>query len=393
MASILLTSQTPASFTVVSNVFIDDYMPYAHGDYVKIYLYLLRCLGEEKKDISISSLADRFENTEKDILRAIHYWEQKKLLILSYDQKNTITGISFSIPSDPKIPEETSPLLETIPQEMPVPKNEKNEQPTEITTPTINKRPIYTAEQIACIKEDPEVILLLEQIEHTLQKLLKPSDIQLILYLYEGLGFSTQLILYLYEYCISMNKAHINYIEQVAINWSRDNIRTVEQAELTTKQYKQYQKDYAAIAKALGFPRSLAQAECAFAKKWLEEWNFPIEMVLDACKRTILQTQSANFIYINSILASWHDAGIHTLEQAKQADDIFNKTSAKKIKQQQNIQASNSRTQPIYQRAKNRFTSFEQHHYSKEDMELIERALLRNSENITRKGDRYEPYQ
>ena len=49
-------------------------------------------------------------------------------------------------------------------------------------------------------------------------------------------------------------------------------------------------------------------------------------MVLDACKRTILQTQSANFIYINSILASWHDAGIHTLEQAKQADDIFNKT-------------------------------------------------------------------
>ncbi len=53
MASILLTSQTPASFTVVSNVFIDDYMPYAHGDYVKIYLYLLRCLGEEKKDISI----------------------------------------------------------------------------------------------------------------------------------------------------------------------------------------------------------------------------------------------------------------------------------------------------------------------------------------------------
>lgn len=393
MASILLTSQNPASFTVVPNVFIDDYMPYAHGDYVKIYLYLLRCLGEGKKDISISSLADRFENTEKDILRAIHYWEQKKLLILSYDQKNTITGISFSIPSDPKVPEKTSPLLEMVSQEILVPKNEKNEQPIETTKPTINKRPIYTTEQIACIKEDPEVVLLLEQIEHMLQKLLKPNDVQLILYLYEGLGFSTQLIKYLYEYCISMNKAHINYIEQVAINWSRDNIRTVEQAELTTKQYKQYQKDYAAIAKALGFSRSLAEAECAFAKKWIEEWNFSIEMVLDACKRTILQTQSANFIYINSILASWHDAGIHTLEQAKQADDIFNKTSAKKIKQQQNIQASSSRTQPVYQRAKNRFTSFEQHHYSKEDMELIERALLRNSENITRKGDRYEPYQ
>lgn len=40
----------------------------------------------------------------------------------------------------------------------------------------------------------------------------------------------------------------------------------------------------------------------------------------------------------------------------------------------------------------NKFCNFEQHHYSKEDMELIERALLRNSENITRKNDRIEPY-
>ncbi len=38
----------------------------------------------------------------------------------------------------------------------------------------------------------------------------------------------------------------------------------------------------------------------------------------------------------------------------------------------------------------NKFCNFEQHHYSKEDMELIERALLRNSENITRKNDRIE---
>lgn len=40
----------------------------------------------------------------------------------------------------------------------------------------------------------------------------------------------------------------------------------------------------------------------------------------------------------------------------------------------------------------NKFCNFEQHHYSKEDMELLERALLRNSENITRKNDRIEPY-
>lgn len=40
----------------------------------------------------------------------------------------------------------------------------------------------------------------------------------------------------------------------------------------------------------------------------------------------------------------------------------------------------------------NKFCNFEQHHYSKEDMELLERALLRNSENLVRKNDRIEPY-
>lgn len=387
MDSILLTSQSPASFTAVSNIFIDEYMPHAHGDYVKVYLYLLRCLGEDRNDISISTLADHLENTEKDILRAIRYWEQKKLLKLERDQKDRIICISLSTPSIPKQMEQKKPMP-TIPSQMPSLERSDREN-IETDTPVVIARPVYTAEQIACIKEDPEVIPLLEQIEHALQRLLKPNDIQLILYLYEGLGFPTPLILYLYEYCISMNKAHINYIESVAINWKRDGIHTVEQAEITTKQYKQYHKEYATIAKALGFRRSLAETECEFAEKWLQLWGFPMEAVLDAFKRTILQIQNPSFPYADKILESWHNAGIHTMEEIKKTDDAFNKTSAKKQKQA----SGSSRISSGYQRAKNRFTSFEQHNYSKEDMELIERALLHNSESIIKKGEHHEPHE
>lgn len=375
MDSIVLTSQNLIGFTAISNSFIDNYMPYAHGDYVKIYLYLLRCLNS-KKEISISSLADQFENTEKDIIRAIQYWEQKKLLSVNRNQNGGITEISFCTPPMPEQEKKQNLVLSTNHSE----DNKAN---------AIKSRPVYTSEQIACMKEDPQVILLLSQIEQVLQRLLKPNDIQLILYLYESLGFPTDLILYLYHYCISMNKTHINYIDRVAANWSRDGIRTVEQAKIAANQYKQYKKEYSTIAKTLGFHRSLAEAECEYIDKWLQVWSFPLETVLEACKRTILQTQNPSFHYIDRILEAWHKTNIFTLNDVQKADNAFNKASVEKPKQ---TSIGNVHTHTSYQKSKNRFTSFEQHNYSKDEMELIERAMLHSPEKNVRKGDLHEPY-
>ena len=63
-------SDTPEGATIVHNIFIDQYMPYANGEYVKVYLYLLRC-ADTGRELSLSSIADIFDYTEKDILRAL----------------------------------------------------------------------------------------------------------------------------------------------------------------------------------------------------------------------------------------------------------------------------------------------------------------------------------
>ncbi len=49
--------------TVVSNLFLDKYMIKANGEYVKVYLYLLRCLSERDRELSVGYLADVLENT------------------------------------------------------------------------------------------------------------------------------------------------------------------------------------------------------------------------------------------------------------------------------------------------------------------------------------------
>ena len=70
--------------TPVSNVFIDKYMTDANGEYVKVYLYLLRCINADLSNLSISDMADHFDDTEKDVKRAQQYWEKMKLLHLEY---------------------------------------------------------------------------------------------------------------------------------------------------------------------------------------------------------------------------------------------------------------------------------------------------------------------
>ena len=65
--AIRLYREGDRGYTSVSNDFIDHYMPSANGEFVKLYLYLLRCLSAGQDALSVSTLADRFSNTEKDI--------------------------------------------------------------------------------------------------------------------------------------------------------------------------------------------------------------------------------------------------------------------------------------------------------------------------------------
>ena len=95
MADIMLHTTSNTGFTCVSNSFIDDFMKDANGEYVKVYLYLLRCLTRDGFEFSISQLADCLDHTEKDVMRAFTYWEKVGLLRLEYSADNELSGVVF----------------------------------------------------------------------------------------------------------------------------------------------------------------------------------------------------------------------------------------------------------------------------------------------------------
>ena len=93
MSGFILRKDKDSGCTLVPDFFLDNYMPGANGEYVKIYLYLLRCLKSDTQELSIPLIADKFDHTESDVCRALKYWEKMKLLKLEYDDSKQLTGV------------------------------------------------------------------------------------------------------------------------------------------------------------------------------------------------------------------------------------------------------------------------------------------------------------
>lgn len=95
MINIQLHNDCPATDTIVPNQFIDRFMPSANGEFVKVYLYLLRCIHSHASNCTISEIADKFNNTEMDIQRALRYWQKEGLLSLEETAVGKLCGIGL----------------------------------------------------------------------------------------------------------------------------------------------------------------------------------------------------------------------------------------------------------------------------------------------------------
>jgi len=361
MNKIMLSSNNVSKTTVISNVFIDSYMPSANGEYVKVYIYLLRCLSSGNMEFSLSQIADHLDNTESDIMRALNHWEKVNLVGLSKDAQGKLQGITLLEPANPQpVPtvNVVSEIAATVIEE-PVP------SATTVEVKPAFEKPVYTDAQVADLMETDEIKWLMNIIEIYLERLLTPTDIQLVLFIYETLGFSTELIMHLYEYCVSKGKKNPAYIEKVAIAWAEEGIDSIDKAESSTAKYN---SNYSAINKAFGLNRQPGSIEKQYIDKWTNGLKFDINIVVEACNRTLLRTGKPDFKYADKILENWHNKGV----KKKEDIDVLDKKHNDKAQVYQNQKAQ---TAPV-PKSTNQFNAFPQRNYSKEDFSSLEQRLL-----------------
>lgn len=364
MKKIVLDKNSLSDVTVVSNYFLDEYMPKANGEYVKLYLYLLRCCGNSGIDFTIEDLADKFDNTEKDVVRALHYWEQLGLLSLTVDEDKDITGIAIKnvmkeVPISFKIVPE-APVVKTEPEKSDMtPVTVIKSEPVKVDKLETSKKAKHTfaPDKLAALTSDQDVKELLYIAQTYIGKTFTPTETNIILYFYDELNFSPELIEFLIEYCVSNNHKKLSYIETVAIDWAEHDIETVEQAKAYVADMN---NSFYPVLKAFGLTnRAPAAIEKSFIVKWTKEYNFEMDIILEACSRTINTIHQPSFPYADSILQRWKKKDVRTLEDLKGIDEEHSKMS----------KVAATPTTP-----KSGFGNFKQRTY---DYDALERDLLK----------------
>ena len=277
--------------------------------------------------ISVSDMADKFNHTEKDVLRALCYWEKHNVLSLDYDENKTLVGIHLQdLNVTPAAPASTvhtqTPVLSivtTASQLIGTPSHNNEEDSDSF------EKPSYSLDQLKEFKSREEISELIFVAESYLGKPLTPSEMKSILYFSDSLGFSSELIDYLIQYCVDKGSKSFRYIEKVAIAWAKDGITTVKQAQ---KVSSKYDKSVYAIMRDLGRQGVPTDKEMAFINLWTKEYGFSPEIISEACKRASLATTSHRFEYTEGILSSWLKAGVHHTSDILKMDELHQKRRA-----------------------------------------------------------------
>lgn len=359
MKTISIISENGETFSSISNFFIDYHMTQANGEFVKIYLYMIRLL-QANHTVSIQDIADHFQCTEKDICRAIRYWVDRNLLRLEYNQKKELIGITVMKLSAPEYSEESDEnsglnLLQetsTSAKVYPIPQTRKTvaEEPAD----TIPVKKSYSPTQLTALDKNREMENILYQFEMYCGHTPTPSEFQTLLYIYDQLHFPAELLEYLIEYCASLEHTSHRYMEKVAIDWYTRSIQTAEQAKQETAAYHTLN---AAISKELGLSRVLTPTELRYINTWKNDYAFQQDIIIEACQRASADNK-INFRYINGILTNWHESNVTCLNDIKKLDQQH--MEKKKATSRQPV-GSKVQTMP--------FNDFKQREYDNQELE------------------------
>lgn len=361
MSSLILSTESSEGYTSVSNIFISEYVPGANGEFVKVYLYLLHLMSLRSNNISISLLADTFNQTEADIMRALRYWDSLDVISLSFNGpgnglSNIVlrdikhSGQAANTMADPIAAESASVNSTSSYQTETVQAAKPDIKQTEVIYTAEPLKVSYSKEQLNGFLANDNFSMLLFVIEQYMGRPLSTKETNSIVYFYDGLKLSTDLIEYLFEYCVEHNKKSINYIEKVALSWASKNIHTIAEAKEETSNHTDYVYQ---IMKAFGLSnREPAQHEKAMIAKWADTYCFDTDMIIEACNRTIKAIHQPSFEYADTILANWKNSNVSSLEDVKKADAAYAAGNNIKPKQTASSKPANNRFNNFQQRDK-----------------------------------------
>lgn len=313
-------------FTPVSNIFIEKYMPKARGEFIKVYLLMLKYNTCGEMGVTSSILANSLNLLESDVLNALNYWNDEGVLKLIPIDKMGNFNIEF------------------------------------VDLVVENKAHSKEINLLQALNKDSTKDML-NHIERLLGRPLSPKEMTTYLSWQDDFNFSSELILILFEYCVSRGKSDYRYIEKVAIAWNNMNISTIEDAQNYIKKTEDKWIKIRHILNYLGIKNpELMKPQEEMLDKWINDYNFPLEVIEKACNICFQRLNRADFKYIDGILSNWNKNSLKTIAAIEEKDS----KPSTAIQGKGNYTSNNSK----------RFTGQNIKSKSSKDYDALEKELL-----------------
>lgn len=264
--------------TKVENIFINEYMPSAPGDFVKVYLYA-SMYAEHGLEITEKAIAKQLGLSEEKVREAWEYWEERGVIRKRYF--DTQDNVSFIV--------EFLSLKEQL--------YGKNTAPVrgEASRPKGDN-----------VFGNPEVKVMFKDIEKALGRTLDSSELGQIMKWLTDYGASPEVVFTAVKYSIDKNKTSMRYIESVVKGWTEEGLQSTDQISEKLQEMDEKYYRYRRVLKALGFTRNATEAEKEMMDNWFERMGYSMDRVLEACTKTA-GISSPNFNYVNKVLENWRD--------------------------------------------------------------------------------------
>ncbi|HHU18087.1 MAG TPA: DnaD domain protein [Clostridiales bacterium] len=271
--------------THVENIFINEYMPQAPGNYVKVYLFALM-YADFDKNMTNETIAKHLGMEDEDVLKAWTYWEKlgviRKHFIKPGDKFHyqvefiNLKGLVYGKKSkarkqDSKVPDRLKGLM-----------------------------------------DNKDIKKMYSRIEQITGRLFEGNEPMEILSWITDYNATPEMILYAYSYCVK-KKGHSNhkYVAAVVKEWANQGLKTAEQIEDYLEEIDNRHYLYKRVLRALGLLRNATEEEKRIMDTWFDQMGFTIDRVLEACKKTT-GISNPNINYINTVLKAWSSGNERT---------------------------------------------------------------------------------
>lgn len=303
--------------TGVENLFINDFLPHAPGDYVKVYLFGLM-YAEHDIEMNVETLSRDLSLSVDEVLKAIKYWEKRGLLQVNYSRETgayeleyksliqKLYGLNKSESADGAnaegVGEETGEGLvaDFMDSTKSADSADLGEESRDRESSKDYKKELAQDERLSqFINESIRTIYV--EYEEASGRTLSPREMEKIASTIKTANVAPDVLSYAVKYCKEIEKYSVDYICSVAVRWTGEGCRTIGDAKRLISKNSKMNEYFRKVFHEVGFTRMPSPADRELMAKWIEEWGFNIGEVLAACRKTAGKREPS-LNYVNKIL-------------------------------------------------------------------------------------------